>query len=624
MLENREQEVRSYVASKGWNVVGERGGELWIGDCPFCGARGRSPMDAKFSIKLRTSVYKCFKASCEAANGGNLYTLKRAMGDAALPMQHASTMSVKDERELEYERKLKAALTNSKLRESVDEMHAALLADFDTFELVRQWRGFTTETVFRYKLGIQVRNGERWLSIPAFVDGLPVFVKYRSIDGIKRFDREAGCPSVLFGIDDVSAGAGSSAYLCEGEIDAITLTQLGFSPAVSVTAGAGSFAQRWRDALESFDRVYLLYDNDDQGEKGVELVSKELGSWRCARVTLPHKDANECLQKMGPESARDAIQGACQRATPLGSSGIIHVSDAVERLLASEAPTDPGSSSGWDVVDTQIGGIRKEFIVVSGDTGTGKTTWTTALLMNLVKAGERGLIVSPEMTVEQLGVKVSSMTACKSFYRMTHDERMEALAATSKLPLWVVDQTGDVELDRVRHTVEAFRRKHRGDVVVLDHLDFFVDTAERAELESAFKDMSQWPKRYGIKLILVVHPTKLRVSGKTGKTQRVGLNDLYGSRIIKQLAMTVVLLHRVGPFSVDVEDAKVRYDGPRLHGPVRLDFDPDTFVYTRAKREASTTKGDGRAAAAGETGDYLDGLADEVSGEQDVDIWDRG
>jgi hypothetical protein len=44
-----------------------------------------------------------------------------------------------------------------------------------------------------------------------------------------------------------------------------------------------------------FERIYLVYDNDKQGDEGAAEVVRRLGYHRCWRVRLPKKDANECL-----------------------------------------------------------------------------------------------------------------------------------------------------------------------------------------------------------------------------------------------------------------------------------------------------------------------------------------
>jgi twinkle protein len=83
----------------------------------------------------------------------------------------------------------------------------------------------------------------------------------------------------------------------------MALYQYGKQSCVSVPSGAGNFdwvENEW-DFLDGFTKVYICYDNDTAGNtKAMELVSK-LGAWKCKRVVLPFKDANDCLKNKVPK-----------------------------------------------------------------------------------------------------------------------------------------------------------------------------------------------------------------------------------------------------------------------------------------------------------------------------------
>jgi hypothetical protein len=146
--------------------------------------------------------------------------------------------------------------------------------------------------------------------------------------------------------------------------------------------------------------------------------------------------------------------------------------------------------------------------------------------------------------------------------------------------------------------VEAFVRRHAGKVILVDHIDFILDQEapdERREINRTMLEISEWPKKYGITLILVVHPTKLRADHHSGVTKRVSMNDIQGSSKIKQLAMMVLILHRERAENVvEVEDAGVRWDGLRMPGPIKLQYDPETMCY-KAYTPPKVTKGGKKA-----------------------------
>ena len=96
-------------------------------------------------------------------------------------------------------------------------------------------------------------------------------IKYRRYRGEgDRFKREAGYESALF----VSPYQKTNkvAIVVEGEFDAISLTQLGFPNAVSISVGASGYKPEWADFFESFRQIFLSFDTDEKGDQGVPEV----------------------------------------------------------------------------------------------------------------------------------------------------------------------------------------------------------------------------------------------------------------------------------------------------------------------------------------------------------------
>src|SRR5690606_25153660 len=76
--------------------------------------------------------------------------------------------------------------------------------------------------------------------------------------------------ATLFGQDKFSAGQSRSITVCESAYDAMSVYQMLGSryPAVAVrsAATARSDCEKAHDYLNSFDRIYLCFDNDVAGE----------------------------------------------------------------------------------------------------------------------------------------------------------------------------------------------------------------------------------------------------------------------------------------------------------------------------------------------------------------------
>lgn len=598
-------EVRDYVSSKSWEVLTERADELWLCICPFCGAESKNKTDLHFSISMTTGACKCFRPGCEAntdkGHGFNLWTMKKHFGDI-LPID---AFEQQNEVEL-YAERLRAARRKVS-PEKVETFHQRLLGDAKLLEQLEhgplpgfpQGRGITLETIKRFHLGLALINGqnERWLSIPTFAEGSPVLIKYRNLDAEgkeNRFRREEGGLTVPFNVDALKVTQSGVCYLCEGEMDAMSAEQLGLSPVVAGTAGAGAFDPTWRRFFEPFDKIVLLYDNDlpdpktgkRAGDEGAKKVSQELGAYRCYRAQLPTHDVNELLTT-DPE-AKETLAKVVRDAKPMGGTGVLHLTEAMELLFSDPRMSTPGESTGWEDLDLCIGGVRPEFVVWSGDTKVGKTTLLSALLRNLAKSGLPTLFIPPEMRREETARKQVVMELQKPFLDLTAEDKAQAFTRLKGLPFWIADAEGFISVGKVRNTVEAFVRRCKGKIVVVDHLDFLLDQNaqdERREINRVIMEMKDWPKKYDVAVHLVVHPAKLRADEK-GKTRRVTMNDMRGSAAIKQLAQMILILHRVGKKNeiLEIEDAGVRWDGVRKNGSVYLQFDTKTMQYLPAKK----------------------------------------
>ncbi|WP_168059822.1 toprim domain-containing protein [Candidatus Manganitrophus noduliformans] len=97
----------------------------------------------------------------------------------------------------------------------------------------------------------------------------------------------------IFYNQEALKGAGTI-FLCEGEVDTLTLLQVGY-PAVGIP-GTGSFNQRWFDLLAG-KRVVLSLDSDRAGKEASVYLSEEFEKRGIAhlKLDLAHgKDVNDC------------------------------------------------------------------------------------------------------------------------------------------------------------------------------------------------------------------------------------------------------------------------------------------------------------------------------------------
>jgi len=144
-------------------------------------------------------------------------------------------------------------------------------------------RGYTDETIDRFKLGY---TGE-WYTIPVFERGEFVNFQLR-----KEFPKKAvslwythkGPHAFNFSQLTVTDWV----VITEGPPDCIMLRQNNI-PAVSQTSGSGYWNTKWNTQLIRMKEIYVFYDNDEAGYKGVNLVAKNFG-YKAKVYNFQHSD----------------------------------------------------------------------------------------------------------------------------------------------------------------------------------------------------------------------------------------------------------------------------------------------------------------------------------------------
>jgi len=77
--------------------------------------------------------------------------------------------------------------------------------------------------------------------------------------------------------------------ICEGEFDRLVLYSLGI-PAITSTAGAGTFKKEWIEHFKDLKKIYICFDNDKAGENGanrlIKMLEQELPDTSIYKTTL--------------------------------------------------------------------------------------------------------------------------------------------------------------------------------------------------------------------------------------------------------------------------------------------------------------------------------------------------
>jgi KaiC/GvpD/RAD55 family RecA-like ATPase/5S rRNA maturation endonuclease (ribonuclease M5) len=537
MKENPD--ILAYIKKKGWKYDDKRDQKnYYIESCPNCG-------DNKFHFHINrvTGVYNCWKCP-EETSAGNMWKLKKSLGDIVKIETLDSATPKKSKSEVQD------------LRARIKVYHKRLLASPRGKKIILEKYGFGEEEIKRFRLGLKVAKDKTgWLVLPYFNGETLTNVKYRTLPPAeKTFRREKDMESSLY-----QSGNFDTDYdycvLVEGETDTISGRRLGIPNVFGNTVGARGFKAEWKDFLEQFERVYLVYDPDVPGQEGAKKMAKRIGLNRCYNIKLPvSEDATDNdLKEMDLtwfvkkgllnnqkflKLMENADQFDIEDVQPLGKV----LRNLQYQLLREPTLETKGLRTQYERLNKLMGDFQPgDLIVLSGTAKTGKTTfglnWLNYWAMEL---GIPSLMYCLEMMPERMAQKQVSLLRLVEREHITYEDLVYIEMKHSKAPFYYA-HSFQFDLETVLETIREAHHRYGIEVALFDHLHFLIRDSENvaAKVGVAVRAFKMLAEELAIPIILVCQPKKIQ-----GKNVRPTRDDLRDSSSIGQDADTVVILHR--------------------------------------------------------------------------------
>lgn len=405
-------------------------------------------------------------------------------------------------------------------------------------------RGLTEETCRKYKYSLGEYNNQP-VQIATYCDiaGNPVAQKLRFKNKDFKFIGDTKAAG-LYGQHLWKEG-GKMLVITEGEIDCLSISQAQGNrfPCVSVGTGAAGAKKAIANNLEfveSFERVIIMFDNDQAGMDAAKDVASILSVGKAAICTLPLKDANEMLVSGKQAQLIDAMW----QAKTYRPDGIIAGTDLWE-IVSTDDNTETVMYPFDGLNQKTLGMRRGELVTITAGSGVGKTQICREIAYHLLREDQTiGYIALEESTKRTaLGLMGLDVNVPLHIDKEGIDETILKSAFDNTVgngKVYLYDHFGSIATDNLLNKVRYLAKGCEVGWVILDHLSIVVSSQdegdERKAIDSIMTKLRSLCEETGIGIILVSHLKK--PSGDKGWEDglQISLNSLRGSAGIAQLS----------------------------------------------------------------------------------------
>jgi KaiC/GvpD/RAD55 family RecA-like ATPase len=574
-------DIAAYLGQKGWKYKqSSKNADWWhmISCCPFTKQNGEEICGepGKWGINKSTGA---FKTIC-CGRIGVFFDLRYHMGDVRLEVRSAAEFRA----ELEQRRKAEAQLSGHRPKPALaDKLHEDLMGAepgvlrANVIEYLLTVCKLSMATLKRFKVGMVVSalntvfSPDARLTVPHYWMGLLTDIRYHEHPPDK--ERIVGAPlsepmcsrvpfncDCLDGLRKVPADQ-RCVFVCGDEWSAMALLQLGYEFVLGaddhlVSPDRARWPTYWTDPFIEAIRIYLCHDATEYGQKDAERVAKILGQHRCVRI-VPPAPAESWLGALASGADCPEVEAAIARGETMAPKEVTRPGDYMADLETKLfSPHAKGASTLWPDLDRVLDSIRPhEITAVTGGSGDGKSTWSTALAYNLASQGVPVLSIPLELDPVDTNEMLVSIQAGKSSKRLSVPELYHAGEKVSTLPIYMLDVRDDrgnrrtsMSVDEMIGYVRYAMETHGVRFVVLDHLlRFFGGMSQRqqwAAIRPTMEKLSGFVKDNPVHLLIVCHPKTPANDRKRGKVVYT-LDDVWGGNATLQEAWNGISINRM-------------------------------------------------------------------------------
>jgi len=378
-----------------------------------------------------------------------------------------------------------------------------------------------------------------------------VHLGYRDAASKKFWTSKDTRPS-LFGWQAIPNDA-ESVVLTEGQLDAMAMWVYGF-PALSIPFGAGKGHHEWIstewDELERFDCIYIAFDQDEAGQLAVSEVVSRLGRHRCKVVTLPCKDANDCLTS---GIAADVIRRAIEEAAALDPAQLRHAGGYYEEVHDEFYPKDKGNigfAPPWKWLGQGFQFRYGETTVLAGINGHGKSEGVGHISLCALAQDVRTCVASLEFKPRRWLARIARQALCTV---SPEPSRLRALHDWYADRLWVFDVVGKTRMEEMLDVFLYAYRRYGVKLFVIDNMSKCGLDEDDYNGQKRFIEMATaFGIEHNVHMLIVAHMRK----GEGKSEEKGGKWSIKGTGAITDLVDNVILWFRDKGKEIKIRELK--------------------------------------------------------------------
>lgn len=383
-------------------------------------------------------------------------------------------------------------------------------------DYLKNQRLFSDNTISKFKITQCELYGKPAIFFPYLVDGELIHFKQRLITPIEnksQYIPSKDTEACLFGWQALTDERKEFIIICEGEYDAMAYSEYGYE-ALSVPFGGGDKGkQNWVEneyvRLSQFNTIYLSMDMDKEGSLAVDELIKRLGIDRCRIVSLPKKDANDCLKSgVSKEVIDNCIAKAKYKSMAELKSPLDFMDETLDWMYPDAGQEQArGFDTPWSDINSEWRPMWGELTLINGINAHGKSEFANLFALHAAtKLNIPSFVASMEIPNKRLNERfVKQLTASMKPAKSAAKNAIEFLHEK----VWIGDFKESVNQNKLIEAMNYAYKRYGVKVFLIDSLmKCGVDEEDNTALKLFVERLCEFKNNFMTHIFLVVHPRK--------------------------------------------------------------------------------------------------------------------